>query len=445
MDFDTVAFTDLLIHIICIFASLNIFLAMLSRKRAHFPLRYGIIILLLICLTVAFYIFTLSLTGTDIDASLKTFLLRTPYVLSTPIALACLIFCYKARWVHYLLTLAGGELIKNLVILLSMPIKSIIAPNSRAYFVINLLVFALVGGAVFTVESLLCKRKFSHLSASTIEDCPKNRFFFLFLELGVFVINETLLFALPLSHEWMKVPMYISWAIINVGILLYVLEKLNVRDANIEKQVLKRLLSEKERQYAISKENIEIINCKCHDLKRQIEALRISPDENRQSLIDELSKEVRIYDSIIKTTNETLNVILTEKAMICEAKHINFSCIADGDALSGIGDVDLYLLFSNALDNAIEASVKIENEDDRAIGIMVERLGNFVSIRISNNYVGEVNIRPDGRIPTYKSDTAHHGYGISSMEYSAKKYGGIICMGTDGGVFILQIILPINN
>ena len=114
------------------------------------------------------------------------------------------------------------------------------------------------------------------------------------------------------------------------------------------------------------------------------------------------------------------------------------------NVLSGYEEARLSYLGACS-DNAIEASVKIENEDDRAIGIMVERLGDLVSIRISNNYVGEVNIRQDGRIPTSKSDTTHHGYGISSMEYTAKKYGGRICMGTDRGVFILQIILPINN
>ena len=60
----------------------------------------------------------------------------------------------------------------------------------------------------------------------------------------------------------------------------------------------------------------------------------------------------------MRTGNEILDTILTEKSLICENSGIHINCVADGSLLAFMNPVDLYTLFGNALDNAIEAGEK---------------------------------------------------------------------------------------
>ncbi|MDE6590230.1 MAG: hypothetical protein K2K53_07795, partial [Oscillospiraceae bacterium] len=109
-------------------------------------------------------------------------------------------------------------------------------------------------------------------------------------------------------------------------------------------------------QYEMSKESIDIINRKCHDLKHQVAALKhIHDPSRREEVIDSLQSAVMIYDAALETGNEILDTVLTEKSLICTRHEIALSCIADGKQLAFMDPVDLYTLVGNALDNAIEA------------------------------------------------------------------------------------------
>lgn len=95
--------------------------------------------------------------------------------------------------------------------------------------------------------------------------------------------------------------------------------------------ILSKLLEDSARQYQLSKETIDAINLKCHDLKHQIRQLREHAADS--SLFDEMENSISIYDSAVKTGNEALDTIITEKSLICERDKISLSCIADGSAL----------------------------------------------------------------------------------------------------------------
>ena len=67
-------------------------------------------------------------------------------------------------------------------------------------------------------------------------------------------------------------------------------------------------------QYQLSKETIELINHKCHDLKHQVQAIRAVKDEKeRETYLEKIEKSVQIYSAIVRTGNEILDTILTEK------------------------------------------------------------------------------------------------------------------------------------
>ena len=132
-------------------------------------------------------------------------------------------------------------------------------------------------------------------------------------------------------------------------------------------------------------ENVELINRKCHDLKHQIAALKqISDQSQRVSTIRSLEESVMIYDSIVETGNHILDTILTEKSLLCEARGITLTCVADGTALDFMDEMDLCTLFGNALDNAIESVEKLPDPERRLIHLSVSRQRGFLHIRVEN-------------------------------------------------------------
>ncbi len=196
-------------------------------------------------------------------------------------------------------------------------------------------------------------------------------------------------------------------------------------------------------QYEISTENMELINRKCHDLKHQIAALRsISDQGQRDKSIQELEQSVMIYDAIVETGNDVLDTVLTEKSLLCEQRGITLTCVADGACLSFMDAVDIYALFGNALDNAIEAVSALESEELRTIAVMVFARANLVFLQIENYYDG--SLRGEGDLPetTKTQEPGYHGFGLKSIRYTAEKYGGFLTVQGEDNVFLLRVTIP---
>lgn len=199
--------------------------------------------------------------------------------------------------------------------------------------------------------------------------------------------------------------------------------------AENELAIVKKLYHDKREQYETTKENIELINMKCHDLKY---SLTKTGDDER-----EIKEIVDIYDSAYKTENEALNVVLMEKSLICKHENINLSVIADSSKLGFMKDADVYVLFGNILDNAIEAVRKVEAENGRSIGLNIKTVNSFLIVNAFNQYTGEIAM--DGGLPkTTKKETDYHGFGLKSIKYIVQKYNGEMAIDVKG-LFSLTI------
>lgn len=209
-----------------------------------------------------------------------------------------------------------------------------------------------------------------------------------------------------------------------------------------EREVTRQLLAMQEKQQTLSRENIELINIKCHDLKHQIAALRTMEDKHEQEKsIREIEKAVMIYDSVVKTGNQALDIVLTEKSLLCESRKINFTCIVDQAKLSFMDAVDIHSLFGNALDNAIEAVARVEDEEKRIISLNVQGRDKLMKICIENYCETPVPLR-DGLPATTKEDNGYHGFGLKSIQLIAEKYGGNLTIDQSPGRFSLNILIP---
>ena len=210
-----------------------------------------------------------------------------------------------------------------------------------------------------------------------------------------------------------------------------------------ELQTTMQLLKQAEDQYKSSKENVDIINLKCHDLKHQLTEYAKNGKLDSE-LLGELENVINIYDSTIKTGNEALDLILSEKSLICQKKDIKLTCLADCSKLNFINKTDLYSLFGNLIDNAMEAVYKIQDVDKRHINLVVKNVNSFVSISIDNYYEGNIVLLDNGLPKTTKEDKDYHGYGMKSIQLIVNKYDGDLNISLDNNVFSLFIMFPIK-
>lgn len=202
-----------------------------------------------------------------------------------------------------------------------------------------------------------------------------------------------------------------------------------------ELQIVDELLRQERKQYETIKTNIDTVNIKCHDLKRELDRFE---DKFTKNELESLKSALEIYDSNIKTGNEVLDAILYEKQLYCEKNKINLSCVADGHALSFLSTTHLYSLFGNVVTNAIEAVNKLDDPEKRIISIEVERKKDAVVICVTNYFDGDLII-DNGTLSTSKSDKNHHGYGLKSIQYIVNQYNGSLQVQAEDDIFYLTI------
>lgn len=216
---------------------------------------------------------------------------------------------------------------------------------------------------------------------------------------------------------------------------------LQTTEAEAELALVDRLRRQEREQYEFSRENIDLINMKCHDMRHQLREIgrsRSMPED----VVREMESAISLYDAVVKTGNVALDTVLTEKSLQCAKAGIRLTCVADGGALSFMGESDIYSLFGNALENATDAVMRL-GEADRVISLKVYRTGELVTITVRNPYAGKVTFDERGLPETTKGGADTHGYGVRSIMQTAEKYGGRAAVTADGGVFALNVLLPV--
>ena len=144
----------------------------------------------------------------------------------------------------------------------------------------------------------------------------------------------------------------------------------------------------------------------------------------------------------MKTGSEVLDVVLYSTMLKCMDNGISFTSMADGECLSFMRTRHIYALFSNALDNAVEAVMRVSDPEKRVISLHVRRLSGAVEIAVMNYYEGEIKFKND--LPqTIKTDGRRHGFGTSSMQYIVSQYGGTMKISAKDSVYLLELRLNI--
>ena len=208
-----------------------------------------------------------------------------------------------------------------------------------------------------------------------------------------------------------------------------------------ETMIIKATLQSKIRQQEMMEKNINFINMKCHDLRKELRRLK----DKKGNLTDEdfclLEESLNFYDSSIKTGNVNIDALIQDKLIYCNSIGIEFTALVDGEAFKDIDPSDVYFLLVNIIDNAIEATEHIEEKEHRVISLTASKKQGILLIEETNYFKGDLKFNSDGSIKTTKKDEKYHGYGTKSIAFIVKKYDGKVEYQVKDHIFKLKIVI----
>lgn len=127
------------------------------------------------------------------------------------------------------------------------------------------------------------------------------------------------------------------------------------------------------------------------------------------------------------TNNPVVDILIGNKLGIAAGEGIDADCPLVLPAPCPVRDIDLCIILSNALDNAICACRKVADGAEKYIRVAGHMQGDFLLLEIENSYDGKGQIR--------------QGTGLANIRAVAQKYQGTMGVRTQGTVFTLHVLL----
>ena len=205
-----------------------------------------------------------------------------------------------------------------------------------------------------------------------------------------------------------------------------------------DNEQMQSFIRNKMQYYQMSHDGIASLQVKCHDLKHQIAAIRSQAgkvlfEENLSRLEDTILE----YGTVVECGNESINIVLTEKNILCSTMGVKFSYMVDGHLFDFLSEMEIYSLFGNALDNALEGCSRVKDPEKRVISLKASLRGDMVILHVENSYEEEF-LMGDALPKTTKEGTGH-GFGLRSMQEIARKYEGIFSVKGENQIFKLTV------
>ena len=350
-----------------------------------------------------------------------------------------LYFCYEETIWAILFSTVAGQTLQNLgssirsCIEYSFQIVGVAVPRSWTY-------------VTFPLVYILCGLAFKDKIKNNPEIRLSNPSMLILAGVAVFIELFLALVVMGIStmNQQAEYLFVISlYAVFSCIFILHIeFELVSNKALESELSVMSQLMKEHEKQYRISEDNIQMINLKCHDLKHQIHALQDEHKVIDREALKDIESAIGIYDAVAHTGNNALDILLTEKSLLCEKEGIRLTCMAEGQKMNFIAPADIYALFGNAIDNAIEAVMNLADYDQRSISVNIREARDILVIHVEN-YFDSVLVFERGIPTTTKKDKSLHGFGMKSMQMIAEKYSGYLSASVESNIFYLNILIPI--
>lgn len=180
-----------------------------------------------------------------------------------------------------------------------------------------------------------------------------------------------------------------------------------------------------------------------HDFKNQLQILKgISLEGNMEDVIkylDQLDISLSQIEPKVKTGNKMTDAILNSKISLAKSNNIKIVADAHVPVALTIPSTDLSIIIGNLLDNAIEANLKIK-EEDRFIRIYMDMKNTQLYISITNGAEPVKKKKFDEIFLSTKGK--NHGLGLIRIDDVIERNNGYINRNSEENAFTTEVLLP---
>lgn len=182
-----------------------------------------------------------------------------------------------------------------------------------------------------------------------------------------------------------------------------------------------------------------------HDMKNHIIALTALSRNREWEKIDDYLKNmegIALDTSGDMTGNKAVDALLYQKRKRAEEENIRWECDVLMPKECCINEFDLCVLFGNILDNALEACGRMQPGECRFIDIQAKIVKKCFLLEVKNS-MDRTEKNTAGF--TDKDSSQGHGIGLLNVGDVVNKYNGVVNIETEKGIFVISILMPLND
>ncbi len=122
------------------------------------------------------------------------------------------------------------------------------------------------------------------------------------------------------------------------------------------------------------------------------------PTQSRLPQEQETRRSIQSYENRANTGYATLDVLLTQKLIQADAQETTLTYLVDGAEFAALGEVDIYALFGDVLDNALEATGKIADPQRHVINLKATKRQELLVIACGKRHGGHATYAMNGGV-----------------------------------------------
>lgn len=248
----------------------------------------------------------------------------------------------------------------------------------------------------------------------------------------------------PYSHSKLIWAMIALSTFVLAVLVLYLYSTLTTMKHLELKASTDRLAFEKEAQqryYETQLHNQKELRRMKHDMKGNLNTIsRLLSQNNKEEALcylAGLSDYAESHQKVLYSDDPYLNAVVTNYAIVFGENDITF----EQDIQLGkmeLHHVEMCLVLNNALQNALEASMKLLPEQ-RYVRLQVKTKQSRFLFRITNHFNSELVM--DGGLPRSTKEGEGHGYGLTSIRDAAESVGGFAVCKIEDDMFVLDVAM----
>lgn len=216
----------------------------------------------------------------------------------------------------------------------------------------------------------------------------------------------------------------------------------NENRAEMEKKVLNLQIGNQHNMIKKTSELYEETRALRHDMKHYFTTFsEMLKRGDIELVIKEMDKVLNVELNnvrMINLSNPILNAAINDKLNVCHRMGIKTDIRISGSVSEDMS-MDMALIISNLMDNAIEAEVKLRN---KYIKLAMHEDSKSIMLEV-RNYIDEPVLKEGEELVTHKKDKLRHGYGVKNVKRIIRKYDGYIDIREEEQNFVVTIIVPL--